>query len=82
MEIQQNVVRFPTRPIVLVLALLSVLALALTAVYVLRSSAPSQNPGADRPVVTACTGMVPDAQERCERIMAEQQSKAEATHGH
>lgn len=82
MEIQQNLVRLPTRPIVIVLAVLAVLAVALTAFYVLRSSGPSQNLGTDRPAVTACTGMVPDAQERCERIMAAQQSKAEATHGH
>lgn len=82
MEIRQDVVRFPTRPIAFVLAALSVLAVALTVFYVLRSSATSQNLGTDRPIVTACTAMVPDAQERCERIMAAQQSQAEATHGH
>lgn len=82
MEIRQNIVRFPTRPIAFVLVVLSVLALALTAFYVFRTGAPSQNLGNDRPVVTACSGLVPDAQERCESIMAAQQSKAEATHGH
>ena len=82
MEIQRNLVRLPTRSIAFVLAVLSVLAVALTAFYVLRSSAPSQNLGTDRPTVTACSGMVPDAQDRCERIMAAQQSQAEATHGH
>lgn len=79
MEIRQNVVRFPTRPIVFVLAVLSVLALALTSFYVLRSNAHSQTLRTDRPNVTACTAMVPDAQERCERLASQQ---VETTHGH
>ena len=82
MEIRQNLVRFPTRPIVFVLAVLSVLALALTSFYVLRSNAPSQTLRTDRPIVTACTAMVPDAQERCERIQSEQLLGQEPSHGH
>lgn len=82
MEIRQNVVRVPALPIVLVLATLAVLAVVVTALYTFRSNAPAPKLDADRPVVTACSGLAPDAQERCEQIMAAQLSKAEATHGH
>lgn len=82
MEIPEKIVRFPAAPIAFVLVALSVLALALTAMYTLRGVTSPQNQGADRPVVTACSGLGPDAQDRCEHITATQQSRAEATHGH
>ncbi len=80
-EIRQNVQRFPTRPIVLVMAILSVLAMALTGWYVLTSTSPSYGGGSP----TVRTSMGPDAQERNQQILqarGEQQSKAETTHGH
>lgn len=81
MEIRQNVQRVPTRPIVFVIAFLSVLALALTSWYVLGSNRPSHGGGG--PMVTTSQG--PDANERNQQILqarGEQQSKAETTHGH
>jgi hypothetical protein len=80
MEIRQSVQRVPTRPIVLVMAFLAVLALALTSWYVLASNPPHHGGGT---ISTTSSG--PDAQERNQQILqarAEQQSKAETTHGH
>ena len=80
MEIRQSVPRVPTRPIVLVMAFLSVLALALTSWNVMTSNAPHNVGGK-----ISTTSLGPDAQERNQQILqvrAEQQSKAEATHGH
>jgi hypothetical protein len=79
-EIRQNVASVPSRPIVLVMAFLAVLAMALTAWYVLTSS--SRYHGGS-PSVT--TSVAPDSAERNQQIMqarGELQSKAEATHGH
>ena len=80
MEIRQSVRRVPTRPIVLVMAFLSVLALALTSWYVMTGNAPRNGDGA-----ISTTSLGPDAQERNQQILqarGQQQSKAEATHGH
>ena len=80
MEIRQSVPRFPTRPILLVMAFLAVLALTLTSWYVLTSNAPHQGGG-----TISTTSLGPDAQERNQQILqarGEQQSKAETTHGH
>ena len=81
MEIRQNAQSVPTRPIVLFMAILSVLALALTGWYVLTSSAPHRSGGGP----TVSTGLSPDAYDRNQQILqarGELQSKAEATHGH
>lgn len=80
MEIRQNVQRVPTRPIVLVIAILSVLAVALTSWYVLTSNPSHYSDG-----MISTTSLGPDAHERNQQILqarAEQQSKAETTHGH
>jgi hypothetical protein len=80
MEIRQNVQRVPTRPIVLVMAILSVLALALTSWYVLTSKPPYHGGG-----TISNSSLGPDAQERNQQILrarGELQSKAETTHGH
>ena len=80
MEIRQSMLRFPTRPIVLAMVFLAVLALALTTWYVLASSAPHYRGG-----TISTTSLGPDAQERNQQIVQaryEQQSKAETTHGH
>ena len=82
MEIRQNVARVPTRPIAFVIAFLALLALALTGWSVLRTNAPSPSFHTGNPAVTACSGLGPDAQERCEQTIAAQQSQAELTHGH
>jgi hypothetical protein len=63
------------------MAILSVLALALTGWYVLTSSAPDRSGGG--PTISTTSG--PDANERNLQILqarGELQSKAEATHGH
>jgi hypothetical protein len=82
-EIRQNVQRVPTRPIVLVMAILSVLALALTSWYVMTSSTPHRSGGGGGAAVTQ--GMSPDAADRNQQILqarGELQSQAEANHGH
>ena len=81
MEIRQNAPSVPTRPIVFVIATLSVLALALTSWYSLMSSTPHHS--GDSPTVTTTVG--PDASDRNLQILqarGELQSKAETTHGH
>jgi hypothetical protein len=82
MDIRQNAAHVPTRPIAFVVAVLALLALALTGWSVLRTNAPSASSPAGKPAVTACSGLGPDAQERCEQTIYAQQSKAESTHGH
>jgi hypothetical protein len=81
LEIRQNVRRVPTGPIIFVVAVLSVLAVALTAWYVGATSVASHSSDRNRPSVT--TGfMAPDAAERNEQLQYAQLSKAEATRGH
>jgi hypothetical protein len=82
MDIRQNTAHLPARPIAFVIALLALLALALTGWSVLRTNAPSTGTSAGKPAITACGGLGPDAQERCEQTIQAQQSKAETTHGH
>jgi len=84
MEIRDNVARVPTRPFVLLIAFLTMLALALSGWYALarNSAAPAQGP--DRAYATPVTlyGPVgPDAQERDlnQRIA---KIKEDASHGH
>jgi hypothetical protein len=80
-EIRQGAQSVPTRPIVLFMAVLSVLALALTGWYVLTSSAPHRIVGG--PTISTTVG--PDAADRNLQLLqarGELQSKAEATHGH
>jgi hypothetical protein len=80
-EIRQGAQSVPTRPIVFLMAVLAVLALALTGWYVLTNSAPHRSVGG--PTVTTTLG--PDANDRNLQILqarGELQSKAEATHGH
>lgn len=82
MEIRQNAANVPTRPIAFVIALLALVALAITGWSVLRTNAVSPGSPFVKPLVTACSGLGPDAQERCEQAIQEQQSRAETTHGH
>jgi hypothetical protein len=80
MEIRQSAQSVPTRPIVLVLAFLSVLAMVLTGWYVL-TSGPRYHAG----TATVTSTLSPDAADRNQQILqlrGELQSKAEATHGH
>jgi hypothetical protein len=80
-EIRQGAQSVPTRPIVLLMAVLSVLALALTGWYVLTSSAPHRSGGGP----TVSTTLGPDANDRNLEILqarGQLQSNAEATHGH
>ena len=60
MEIRQGAQSVPTRPIVLLMAVLSVLALALTGWYVLTSGAPHRSVGGP----TISTALGPDANDR------------------
>ena len=83
MEIRQNVAQLPARPIAFVIALLALVALALTGWSVLRTTAPSPDTRfAGSPTYAACSGLVPDAQDRCIVTIQEQQSNAEQHHGH
>jgi len=80
MEIRQSVQRFPTRPILLVMVFLAVVALTLTSWYVLTGNTPHYGGG-----TISTTSLGPDAHERNQQILqarGEQQSKAETTHGH
>jgi heme A synthase len=79
-EIRQTAQSVPTRPIVLLMAILSVVALALTGWYVLTSGSPSHGR-----VPTVSTGLSPDAYDRNQQILHDRgvlQSQAETTHGH
>jgi Na+-transporting methylmalonyl-CoA/oxaloacetate decarboxylase gamma subunit len=83
LEIRQNAAQLPTRPIAFVVAFLALLALAITGWSVLRTNAPSSNASpAGNPAYAACSGLGPDAQERCVVTIQQQQSNAETTHGH
>ena len=77
MEIRQELRRVPTRPIVLLMAFLAVLALALTGWYTL-GSRPATHPGA---VITS-SFPGPDANDRNEQIQKSHENDPEATHGH
>ena len=82
MEIRQNAAHVPTRPIAFVIALLALLALAITGWSVLRTNAPSSTGApAANPAYSVCSGLGPDAQERCVQTIQEQQSNAELQHG-
>lgn len=77
MELRQELRRVPTRPIVLVITILAVLALGLTAWYTL-VSIPSPQPG-----TTVTSGFPgPDARDRNQQIQQGHEKDPEATHGH
>jgi hypothetical protein len=76
MEIRQTLRTVPSRPIVLVLSILAVLALAVTAWSVLGAGA-GFSTGSGQSVTT--TGLGPDAQERNSQLQHEME---DATHGH
>jgi len=83
LELRQNVAQLPTRPIAFVIALLALLALAITGWAVLRTNVvPPATPFASNPAYAACSGLGPDAQERCIVTIQQQQSSAENGHGH
>jgi hypothetical protein len=83
LEIRQNAAHVPTRPIAFVIALLALVALAITGWSVVRTNAPpSTGSPAGNSTYTACSGLGPDAQERCILTIQEQQSNAETNHGH
>jgi hypothetical protein len=83
LEIRQNVARVPTRPIAFVIAFLALVALAITAWSVLRTNVQvTGTPAGNSSTYAACSGLGPDAQERCIVTIQEQQSNAETTHGH
>lgn len=83
MELRQNVAQLPTRPIAFVIALLALLALAITGWSVLRTTVPvTGTPAGNSSTYTACMGLGPDAQERCIVTIQDQQSSAENGHGH
>lgn len=86
MELAQIERRAPAGPIVVVIAVLALVALALTAWYaVLRTeSRPMAAPyRAPATVFAVCSGLVaPDALDRCEQQVEQKQSAAEAHHGH
>ena len=76
MEIRQNLRTVPSRPVVVVIAILAVLALAVTAWYAL-AAGPRTGAGSGQTVTSGFPG--PDAQERNQRLS---QPEAEANHGH
>jgi hypothetical protein len=83
LELRQNVAQLPTRPIAFLIALLALVALAITGWSVLRTNvAPSNTFVGGSPVYAACSGLGPDAQERCVQTIVAQQSNAEQNHGH
>ena len=76
MEIRQNLRTVPSRPVVFVIAILAVLALAVTAWSVLASG--SRTPaGSGQTVTSGFPG--PDAMERNQRLSP---PEAETSHGH
>ena len=85
MELRQDLRWFPTRPIVLAMAILAVLALGLTAWYSLVST-PAPHPG----IVTASGFPGPDARDRNQQIQLAHENNPEkpdsdvinGTHGH
>jgi hypothetical protein len=83
LELRQNVAQLPTRPIAFVIALLALVALAITGWSVLRTNVDSPGPTfASNPAYAVCNGLGPDAQERCIVTIQGQQSNAEQDHGH
>ena len=76
MEIRQNVQRVPTRPFVLAIAFLSVLALALTAWYTLARNPQTVSHGPDRSYAMGPDAQARDFQQRIAQI------KEDGTHGH
>jgi hypothetical protein len=77
LEIRQNLRSVPSRPVVLVIAILAVLALALTAWSVLATGAGSHNGTGTGQSVTSNLG--PDAQERNQQLRHQME---DTTHGH
>ena len=77
MERQQVMNRVPTRPIVLVMTLLSLFAVGLTGWYVVAST-PASHPAAVR--VSGFPG--PDAAERNQQLKDRVNPDPNATHGH
>jgi len=77
MESRQVISRVPTRPIVLVMAFLSVFAVGLTGWYVVASTP------ASHPAVTRTSGFPgPDAVERNQQLTEQHNPDPNSTHGH
>ena len=77
MEIRQNLRSVPSRSVVLVIAILAVLALAVTAWSVLAAGTRSHSGTGAVQTVTSTQG--PDAQERNQQL---RQQMEDTTHGH
>ncbi|HEV2028911.1 MAG TPA: hypothetical protein VGS16_10310 [Candidatus Dormibacteraeota bacterium] len=77
MEIRQNLRSVPSRPVVLVIAILSLLALAVTAWSVLAAGTGSHRGTGTGQSVTSTLG--PDAQERNQLLRHQME---DTTHGH
>lgn len=77
MEIRQNLRSVPSRPVVLVIAILSLLALAVTAWSVLAAGTGSPSGMGSSQSVTSNLG--PDAQERNQQLRRQME---DMTHGH
>lgn len=84
MEIRQSVQRVPTRPIALVMAILSLVAVALTTWYALASGPASQHPATERTYAAPLVNygpLGPDAQTRdLEQRLARERD--DTSHGH
>jgi hypothetical protein len=79
LEIQRNLRSLPTRPIVLLVAVLCALAIGLTGWYALAVNAPHRVTGGAVTYVGGFPG--PDARDRNERL-SQQSPNPETTHGH
>jgi cobalamin biosynthesis protein CobD/CbiB len=79
LEIRQNAARIPTRSIAFVFAALALLALAVTAWFVLRTSAPTPVSPTGHTTNAACAGLVNVALDRCEQANP---ADPQTTHGH
>ncbi len=77
MELRQNMRSTSTRPIVLLIALLSVFALGLTGWYVVAGGSPTH-----RTVVTTSGFPGPDATERNQHLQQARDNNPEVNHGH
>ena len=81
MELQRNLRSLPTRPIVLMVAVLCALAIALTGWYALAVHAPHRETGGAMTYVGGFPG--PDARDRNDSLGQQRQSpNPETTHGH
>ena len=81
MEIQRNLRTLPTRPIVLLVAVLCAIAIAITGWYAITVNAPHRVTGGAVTYVGGFPG--PDARERNDRLAKQRQTPdPEATHGH